>query len=312
MPFSGNVTAVLGRNLGPSLGKKGTSSDVTVYNHKLGDSVLSFVEPSAYPDKIQPLVSSLCMADQVLLKVEELNSVFAETVVALDAASIPAGYIIYCNGVSPDALKGISSGSVISSYGSIEDQPMLIKEKLSELTPDSTGDAIVQIDHSFSVKGVGTVALGVVKKGILQRHDELTIYPQRTKAQVKSLQVHDMDVTEAVAGLRVGLAFKDIKPEDVSRGSLHSTNASIVTASALDVDCTLSRYTPRPLSEGDTFLASAHLNYVPARVAEGSVAPGRTGKIRLSLEKELPMLQARLILLDPGQRIPRVLGHAKT
>jgi len=159
---------------------------------------------------------------------------------------------------------------------------------------------------------VGTVALGVVKKGILQRHDELTIYPQRTKAQVKSLQVHDMDVTEAVAGLRVGLAFKDIKPEDVSRGSLLSTNASIVTASALDVDCTLSRYTPRPLSEGDTFLASAHLNYVPARVAEGSVAPGRTGKIRLSLEKELPMLQARLILLDPGQRIPRVLGHAKT
>jgi selenocysteine-specific translation elongation factor len=31
----------------------------------------------------------------------------------------------------------------------------------------------VEVDHSFSVKGVGEVILGFVKKGIVKRYDDL-------------------------------------------------------------------------------------------------------------------------------------------
>jgi len=310
MPFKGNVTATIGKTVAPSLGKKGTSSDVTLYNFKLQDSVLSFVEPSSYPDKIQSLVSSLNMADQVVLKMDAVDVAFAETVVALDALGMGKGYLIMGGGAVEDTIKAFAKDSVISSYPVVGEQVVELREKLSKLEVDSSGDAIVQIDHSFSVKGVGTVALGVVKKGVLHKHDELTIYPEKRKVLAKSIQVQDTDVEEAAAGVRLGLALKDVSPEDVSRGRILSTSDSIESTNALEVDLTLSKYSPRQVGEGDVFLVNAWLNYVQARVVSGSVSKGETKKVKLSLEKELAIMPGRIALLDPSQKMPRVLGFA--
>ncbi|MCX6694737.1 MAG: EF-Tu/IF-2/RF-3 family GTPase [Candidatus Altiarchaeota archaeon] len=309
MSLRGNVTAVLGGGLASTLGKKGTSSDVTLYNHKLDDAVLSFVEASSYPEKIQSLVSSLNIADQVLLKVEKLDSFLAETLVALDLAGLPCGHMIFAGGVVPETLKAMVPDSVIWSYPVVEEQVMVLREKLAEFKVESSGECVVQVDHSFMVKGVGTVVLGVVKKGILRKHDELTIYPDRKKALVKSLQVHDVDVPEAPSGVRVGLALKDITPEDISRGKILSTSQSIATSNTLELDATLSKYSPRQLKAGDSVMVNSILNYIPAKVVEGSVNPGGKGKVKLALEKELIMLPGRVILLDPGAKPPRAFGY---
>lgn len=291
------------------LGKKGTVSDVTLYNFKLQESVLSFVEPSSYPDKVQSLVSSINMADQAILKVGALDASLAESIVALDMAGLVRGYIIYGGGFDAEKLKPLLAGTILASYPVLEDQPMAVKERLADFQPNKDGSAVVQIDHSFPVKGVGTVVLGVVKRGVVKRHDSLIVYPQKTKALVKSLQVHDVDVDEAVTGVRVGLALKDVKPEDVPRGSIMSTDASIRISKELDVEAHLSKYSPRGLKEGDVFNANASLNYVPARVVAGSVAPGGMGRLKLALDKEVPMLSNRLLFLDPGQKLPRVFGY---
>ncbi len=309
MAFSGNVTAVLGKNLASSLGRKGTCSDITLYNYKIQDTVLSFVEPSSYPDRIQSLVSSLNMANQVLLKITELNAFFAETLVTLDAAGVTPGYLILDQNIMHDSVKNLVPHSIISSYPVIEEQVMTIREKLAQLNPGNSGDAVIQTDHSFTVKGVGTVALGVVKKGTIRKHDEVTIYPSRKKTLIKSVQVHDTDVDEAVCGVRVGLALKDIKPEDVPRGALISTSDSLQTTNSLKLEATLSKYSPRSLNEGDAVMVNAMLNYVPCKVTEGSLKPGETKTISLSLEKDIPLFSGRLMLLDAGQKMPRVFGH---
>jgi len=57
-------------------------------------------------------------------------------------------------------------------------------------------------------------------------------------------------------------------------------------------------------------MVNSCLNYVPARVVSGSVSPGCSGRVRLELEKEITWLEgSRIVLLDPGQKRPRVFGY---
>lgn len=310
MASYGSVTAVLGGDLASRLGRKGTSSDVTLYNNKTGDAVLSFVAPSAYPEKIQPLSSALCMSDQAVLFVEGLDGFFAESVVALDAFGLRTGYVVLGDGVSANQVSDYVSGSVAESYPLIEEQVVLIREKLALLKPDAAGEAVVQVDHCFSVKGVGTVALGVVKQGTVRKHDELGAFPGEAESTVKSIQVQDTEVLEAGCGVRVGLCLKDVKPENIPRGTLLSTGA-IECASELTLDAYLSKFSPRELNPGDVFMVNASLNYSPAKVREGSVPKGGSGKITLTADKKIPLFPERIILIDPSARIPRVLGHGK-
>ncbi len=310
MSFRGNVSAVFG-GLGSELGKKGTVSDVTIYNSKAGEAVLSFVEATGYPDKVQSLVSAVNMSDQAVVRVESLNASLAETVVALDAMGMGRGYIVFAGDVSPESLKPLLAGTVVDSYAPIENQPMAIKEKLAELNPPSEGAAIVQVDHSFQVKGVGTVALGVVKAGAVRRHDQMAAEPVGGKVLVKSIQVHDTDVEEACCGVRVGLALKDVSPEDVPRGTVLSTAGNVRSVAALEAEAVLSKYSPKGLYPGDQILVNSCLNYSPARVEEGSVRQGASGRVKLAFERPLPALGGRMHLMDPGLKMPRVFGHVK-
>ncbi|MFH1055527.1 MAG: hypothetical protein V1744_05490 [Candidatus Altiarchaeota archaeon] len=133
MPFTGNVTAVLGKGFAAEFGRKVTASDITPYNHKLGDCILSFVEPSAYPEKVQSLVSSFNMADQVVLKVESVDSYLAECIVALDALGMNRGHLVFSGKASPDSVRPLLAGTVVSSYEVLENQVMAVKERLASL-----------------------------------------------------------------------------------------------------------------------------------------------------------------------------------
>ncbi|MFH1788054.1 MAG: EF-Tu/IF-2/RF-3 family GTPase [Candidatus Altiarchaeota archaeon] len=309
MFFNGNVTAALGRGLAASLGRKGTESDVTLYNHKHNDTVLSFVEPSAYPDKVQSLVSALNIADQVLLKVDEINETFGELVVALDACGLKMGHLILGESIPLESIKPLIKDSILSSYSIADEQVVALRETLSKLILPSEGEPIVQVDHCFQVKGVGTVALGVVKKGVLRKHDNVFIYPSKTETLVKSIQVHDTDVSEARAGVRVGIALKDVKPGQVDRGSILSTRGDLKTASTLESNASISRYARTPLVEGDQVMVNSNLNYTPGKITSSGLKPGETGRLTVELEKEIPVVSERILLLDPSRRIPRVLGY---
>jgi len=309
MEFKGNVTAVIGKDFAASLGKKGTASDITLYNHKIGETVLAFIDPSGYPDKIQSLITALGIAESVLLKVTEANAIFAETLVSLDLMGMKNGFIIYGPEVQKEQLKNFIAGTVLANYEEIEDQPMVIKEKLAGKVEQKVGDVIVQIDHSFNVKSVGTVVLGVVKQGKLRKHDELTIYPCKKKAQIRSIQVHDVDVDEAGVGVRVGLALKNLKPEEVERGAI-LVKGEIKIVKEFEATVTLSKYSQKPLKEGDIITLFSALNYVPAKIVSGSVPVAGTGKVKIQLDRETPVLpNSRVLLMDPGLKMPRVFGY---
>jgi hypothetical protein len=63
------------------------------------------------------------------------------------------------------------------------------------------------------------------------------------------------------------------------------------------------------LEVGDVFLASSALNYVPAKVVDGAVTPGSRGRIKIKLDKAVPVIADRVLFLDPGLKMPRVFGY---
>ncbi|MFC2162239.1 EF-Tu/IF-2/RF-3 family GTPase [Candidatus Altiarchaeota archaeon] len=311
MSVTGNVSFTYGQGLAGLLGKKGTSSDITLYNTKLGDSVLTFIEATGFPEKIQPLISAINISDQALVRIDSLDGNLAETIMALDHMGMEKGFLIYGKDVREDQVAPLIEDTVIQGYEVLEEQPMVLKEKLAGLVPDPAGDPVVQVDHSFQVKGVGTVALGVVKSGTVKKYDVLDAVPGDVKVPVKSIQVHDTDVPEAVAGVRVGLALKDAKPDDIPRGTILTTGNELRLIKEGQADASLSKYAGKALEADDIIMVNSMLNYTPARIASGSLDPGKTGKIVFELEKEVPTISGNLCLMDPGQKPPRILGHLK-
>src|SRR4030065_575901 len=72
--------AVLGSpGFSRELGKKGTESDVTLYNARRGDSNLTLIEASKYPEKLASLYYAVSFADYAVLVVDQINAAFGET-----------------------------------------------------------------------------------------------------------------------------------------------------------------------------------------------------------------------------------------
>ena len=100
-----------------------------------------------------------------------------------------------------------------------------LKQEISKLEPKSVEagageECVVQIDHAFNVKGVGTVVLGLIKQGTVKTYDQLKICPGGRDVLVKSIQMHDDPVNESKSPARVGLAVKGVDADDISRGDV--------------------------------------------------------------------------------------------
>jgi selenocysteine-specific elongation factor len=66
-------------------------------------------------------------------------------------------------------------------------------------------DAVLHVDRSFTVDGIGTVVTGTLWSGRLARGDTVAVLPGARTARVRSVQVHDVDVDAAEAGQRVAV-----------------------------------------------------------------------------------------------------------
>ncbi len=80
---------------------------------------------------------------------------------------------------------------------------------------------LIYIDRAFSVKGVGVVVLGFVLGGKVSVHDELRLIPStdEKRAEVRGIQVSDVDQESVGRGLRVGLSLKGVELKDLDKVS---------------------------------------------------------------------------------------------
>ncbi|MDD1756148.1 MAG: elongation factor Tu [Methanomassiliicoccales archaeon] len=292
------------------MAKKGTSTDITLYDVKKGEDTVSFIEPTKYPERLAPLFYACSIADAALVVVEEVNAQFGECVLMLDALGVLRGRIILRNFIAPEKLAPLIKGTVLERYSLEKEDFVALRESYLEEASKKADEAVsasgsVPIDHFFNVKGVGTVVLGHVVRGTVHRHDDLRVLPGKKSAQVRSIQKHDDDFEVATVGDRVGLALKGIEAEELDRGCVLSNQDDVRCEDRIIVNASLSKYWPSPLKEGMVMHVGHWMQFLPARVAMvDNGADWRKPRLELVLEKELvhpPGARGTLCYLDGGK-----------
>jgi selenocysteine-specific translation elongation factor len=97
---------------GSVLGKKGTSTDITLYNLKKGEDTVTFVEPRSYPERLSSLFFACSAAKKAIVVVDELNATLGESLVMLQCYGLGSGYFVLRNYVSREKVEPLLEGTV--------------------------------------------------------------------------------------------------------------------------------------------------------------------------------------------------------
>ena len=296
---------VLGeQTIANDFGKKGTVTDLTVYDRKESDIIRTWVVPNGFPEKIQPLLQAINIAEYVIFYVASLDRYTGEQIIALDMLNKKNGILSHSYEVDENRLQSMIKGTVLQNYRKI-DSPN-IKEELIKLPPVSNdGPAQIVIDHSFDVKGVGTVVLGKVLQGTINQYDNLKHLPSGTDVMLKSIQMHDDDVKQAVCPARVGLSLKGIKPDEVGRGDIITSDESFEIKNELEIDFKQSPFYKGEISENQMCLVNIGLQVKAAKFS--SISPAK-----LILDKPVVCRKNEIcLLIKPESTSVRVIGSGK-
>jgi selenocysteine-specific translation elongation factor len=296
---------VLGKqDLASEFGKKGTETDLTLYDRKESDVIKTWVVPTGFPEKIQPLFQAINLAEYVIFYVDKLDKFTGEQIIALDSLCKEKGILAHTFDVDESKLDMMIKGTVVEKYFKVDHDK--IKEEMNKLEPIvNVGPSEIVIDHCFDVKGVGTVILGKVTGGTIKQYDNLKLYPQGIDVLIKSIQMHDDPTTESICPARVGLAVKGAKPDEVGRGDIISTQDAVDVKTEIDLDFQKSPFYKNDITENQGCLVNIGLQIKAAKFL--SISP-----LKLIFEKPIICKKGQIaVILKPESTTIRILGSGK-
>ena len=296
---------VLGKqDIASEFGKKGTESDLTLYDRKESDIIKTWVIPNGFPEKIQPLFQAINLAEYVIFHVDKLDKFTGEQIIALDSLKKEKGILSHTFDVDESKLNMMIKGTVVENYTRVEQDK--IKEEMNALEPITNDNpAELLIDHCFDVKGVGTVILGKVSNGTIKQYDNLKLYPHNIDVLIKSIQMHDDPVSESVCPARVGLAVKGAKPDEVGRGDVISVEGAVEIKTDIELDFEKSPFYKSEITKNQGCLVNIGLQTKAAKFS--SITP-----LKLVFEKPIVCKKNDIaVILKPESTTIRILGSGK-
>ena len=207
----------------------------------------------------------------------------------------------------------------------IDELKSALQNSLSPPVRQWIGPFKMPIDHSFTIAGVGTVLTGTIHRGKVKLKDIVEIKPVDKKGQVRSLRSFGEDKEEAIAGDRVGVAVKDLKPDDAHRGYVAVSPGSINSTQRVIAELEVDKYYRRsltPYSDVDVFVGSSEVlgNVVPGVMEEGkfvvrnSVKASEKCLVYIELRKQVVAERGdHVLLMNPGlqAREFRIIGGGR-
>mgnify|MGYP003970619851 FL=1 len=296
---------VLGKqDIASEFGKKGTESDLTLYDRKESDIIKTWVIPNGFPEKIQPLFQAINLAEYVIFHVDKLDKFTGEQIIALDSLKKEKGILSHTFDVDESKLNMMIKGTVVENYTRVDQDK--IKEEMNTLEPITNDNpAELLIDHCFDVKGVGTVILGKVTNGTIKQYDNLKLYPHNIDVLIKSIQMHDDPVPESICPARVGLAVKGAKPDEVGRGDVISVEDAVDIKTEIELDFKKSPFYKSEITENQGCLVNIGLQTKASKFS--SITP-----LKLIFEKPIVCKKNDIaVILKPESTTIRILGSGK-
>lgn len=276
------ISVPIDKELGPLIGKRGNETSMTFYNRKVGDDIIVAIAPSDVAGKFYALPNTMILAEQIVIDTSSIDAYFGEVLVA---ASLLGKRIIF--------TKDGDIGKIIAGLELPEHSFVAREELLPTIetypTKKNEGSVKVEIDRCFNVKGVGTVLLGVVTRGVLKKHDKL-LKPGR-EVVVRSIQCQDEEVESADLGSRVGIAAKGIGEDDAKKGDVLSTTL-IPGRTDAQIAIKVSKVANEQVKEGNQYQIFTGFNSCSCMIESLEA-----GKAKLKLDKELQLEKGDTVML---------------
>jgi len=293
----------LDAELAKKIGKKGSETDFAVYNCKESGKVICAYHPLKYPERVQPLLYSLSLCDLAYLRPEAIDRHAGEMMIA--AAAFGKKTLVIADKVGREDVEPLLKAAGALDFEFFEGDAIALRERLlcEHGKRGAGGKARVVIDSCFPVKGVGTVALGVVQEGAVRVHQRLFLFHAGAEAEIKSIQVQDENVEQAAAGSRVGLNLKGIDSKYVERGEVASEEA-IAPVRRVEAEVLLTPFFKGNF-EAVQFFALSGLRFAPCRAAKIG-----EGRYEIALGSPLPLKEGEAAVLFFPDAMPRVIGRA--
>lgn len=161
--------------------------------------------------------------------------------------------------------------------------------------PDYGMAARLPIDRVFTIKGAGTVVTGTLWSGTVRVGDELESLGNGKSYRVRSVQVHNMPVDQALPGNRVALNLADASTAELSPGDFLCTPGSVQTTDRFDCTLTYLDVSKRekPLATGARMHVAHGTREVIGRVLFcdklQKLGSGKTAYAQIRLEEPLPV-----------------------
>lgn len=290
------------------LGKKGQSSDITTYDSKKEDRIMTYVIPSGFPEKIQPLITAVNLGEYSIVNVDKLDKFLGEQILALDLMRLDKGFLLHSYSVESESLKSLLKNTVASSF-KVEENIESLKESITSIPSiKRDGPTIIHIDNVFNVKGVGVVVLGILKQGTIKVHQELILFPQNKTVIIKSIQMHDKNVEESHSPARVGLALTGVSYDEISRGDILSNYSHFSSSDQeLIIDFDKVPFYKNELSETHSYLLA-----IGTQIRSAKIQKLENNKLKILSDNVFSFKDGDIaILLNPDSKDIRIVGSGR-
>ncbi len=295
-----------------SVAKKSEAEGITVYTRTEAGRRYSLLDTSDYPERIQGYASIASMVDHALYffpRSGKLTPRDGELAVLLGSFGMRGTIELLDGAVTKEQAKALFKGTAVANYAIGERQLQSAAVDLSQASfrVDFPGKrTLVYVDRVFTVKGVGTVALGFVLSGSLSIHDQLRPVPgpAELRADVKGIQVNDVDFDSAGRGIRVGLSFRGVELKDLER-SHWLDDGSFALTDAPPFEVTKSPFYKQELESRDLHLQ------LPGEMVPASLSADGNGKTKARLPWQVPVWEGmKTVVVDLNGRNLRIAGGA--
>lgn len=291
-----------------SIAKKSEAEGTIVY-HRVEDSThYSFLDEAQFPAKLQGYSRIASISDYayyILPKYGKLSPPDGELAVLLDSYKLE-GSIVVIDEEAPQELK-VFKGTQLENY--LTDQrssrsSVIDLSRIGQGRNSPRSGTLVYVDRAFNVKGVGVVVLGFVLSGKISIHDELRLIPSQNdkKAEVKGIQVSDIDQESVGQGIRVGLSLRGVELKDLTKVAWLD-DASFQVADTIPLDFEQNGFYKQGVDGRDLHLQ------LPGEIVPCSLKNSGTG-LSASLSSPVPLWEGMTsCVIDLNGRNLRVVGR---
>ncbi len=297
-----------------------SQADAAVMVIDVGEGIQPQTREHAYLCKvlgIKQLIVAISKMDAVNYDEKKFNEVKAEVEKFLKGI----GYDVSKVQIIP--ISGLKGDNLVKTSPNMPwwKGPTLLEALNNLELPEQPVDLPLRIpiQDVYSITGVGTVPVGRVVTGKLKVNDTVIVEPPHITAEVKSIQMHHEDMSEALPGDNVGINLRGVAKEQLKRGDVigHPDNPPTVAKEFTAQIVVL--YHPTAITVGYTPVFHAHTAQVACKIKKilKKIDP-RTGEVVEENPEFLKTGDVAIVVVEPTkpfviekkEKIPQMASFA--